>query len=369
MIPSLLPGIAISWDTIVLCVFFALCLWGTVTDMSWGIVTNTNVLALLSLGAIVQTMQILRGEATWPQVLGLVCLAMVVGFGLFASGYWSAGDGKFYAAICIAFPLQLPAPAYVNAPVQIFSYTMATALCFLLVTRMRLIVAALGRELKAAFQHGTRHRSWQKLLKSAAIQTMHLLAFLGVTRLINLALPLPMGVLQSLMVALALTSLTSVLKPVWNVLIFLPLAAAAVYFLVQFSLVQTLTLILTYLLVYAGRAFIGLADRALPTSVPVAELRPGHYLKHHLVSGSDRSFHVMAEPLWRAAERQSYTHIAGPDDGALSPELAQQIHTLVEQRVIPGDATAPLVWSIPFAPVIMAGTMIVAAIRVLEIVH
>lgn len=343
------------WRLIVLVLLVLCCAWATYTDLTRRIVTNRNVLAILLLGVVAQLLHVLQGASTWWYVPALTLLSLATGFGLYYLGYWSAGDGKFYAAVCIAFPLAPPSFALI--PVQILSISLVGAFAFLLIRGARPLAVTLYHMLRDRVQSGRTRPAWGTWLSALGLQILQMAAFLGLSYLVSAVMPLQLGIMQALVLALGLTWFLDLLSLWQKVVILATLIGAAVFFFLRLPADREITLVLTYLCANLGRGMVQVVEKAMPRSVPCSDLKPGYFVSQCVVIGPDGHQHHLPPAAWAQQEQADYTFVVGPSDGALTPGDVARIHTLIADGVLVPEAPVALSWSVPFAPVISVAVL------------
>lgn len=346
------------WPLIALSLLIFCCAWATYTDLTRRIVSNRNILVILLLALVTQIMQTVRGSCTWWYVLALTLLSLATGFGLYYLGYWSAGDGKFYAAVCVALPMAAPTLRFTTVPIQILSISLVGAFVFLMIRGARPLAVTLLQMLRGRLRFSGEQAAWGKRLSTAGLHMVQLTAFLGLTYLVSLVLPFQLGLLQALVLAMALSALLNLLVLWQRVAILTVLIGAAIVMFTRLPFVGEITFMLTYLFANVGRAMVRVIEKAMPRSVTCAELKPGYFVSQYVVIGPDGKEYHMSAGQWAKLDQESYTYVAGPSDGALTPRQVEQIQSLIESGRILANAPVALSWSIPFAPIITVAMIV-----------
>ncbi len=91
-------------ECVMLSAMLGVSLYVSYTDLTVRRVSNRCTYSLLAVGVTGQLLMIFIGVTTLNQVLMILLIGLVVGYGLHLLGLWAPGDGKLFWAVVMALP-------------------------------------------------------------------------------------------------------------------------------------------------------------------------------------------------------------------------------------------------------------------------
>lgn len=339
--------------------YAVLCTAAIYTDIKSRIIPNVVAVGIVAVGVLAQITWIVIGLSSGFQVALTVASGIAIGLTLYLLGYWAPGDGKLFIGAALVVPPVGGEGPYMPAPVRLAAVIFACTAAVFLIWNVRWLfrrdASTGGSDLQARpSPRWNAHTLWSR----CGTPVLQFLALCGIMNAVAKVLPFNLGILGSLLLAAAFGYLLRHVSVRTSLVVTVPCALYGGYALARSGLNGGLLGLTSLIGLWAGKKVMAVAGRTLAVEVSPAQLQPGNYLDGYVGTDSAGKCQIVRSKQFAAAKALGFQPSFGPDTGALTPADVKAIATLLGDSPTPAGKKVPIVWAVPLAPVIVAGSVI-----------